>query len=214
MPRSLLRRRRRSCRLVQCSRRSPPCANSRPNSLAMAEPFAISRVPPHARANGLDAGKSTCALPSHRRGGISAAPSSPLAAHTVTPSMAASCNTWLNCCWNPCALGSSGPPQEIEMIVGLFSSSCTALVKASIKPSEVLSFVEKYTTILAPGAQAPTTSMSSATSPSALSAVLGELVALSTDTGTTVGTGSPKRPKYASRSDGLYPPPNSMMPMT
>ena len=81
------------------------------------------------------------------------------------------------------------------MIVSWFSSSCTALVSASIKPFEAMSFVEKYTTIFAPGAQAPTTSMSSATSPSALSGVLGAFVALSTETGMTVGAGRPRSPK-------------------
>src|SRR5207244_10392121 len=68
--------------------------------------------------------------------------------------------------------------------------------------------------MLAPGATAPATSISSATSPSALfGSPVGAFAAPSTDTALTGGAVIPRFPKKAFRSLGLKPPPSSRMPI-
>src|SRR5579862_7615776 len=52
---------------------------------------ATSFVPPHANANGLLAGNSTCGTPSRDFAGRSDDPWSPASQHTVTPNAASSC---------------------------------------------------------------------------------------------------------------------------
>src|SRR5471030_2895635 len=80
---------------------------------------------------------------------------------------------------------------------------------ASRKPASVLG--AKYTAIFACDAIAPTTSISSITSPSGpLASPLGEFCAWSTDTAVTVGDPTLKALKYVSRSAGRKPPPNSI----
>ena len=136
-------------------------------------------------------------------------PLSPQATHTVMPSVAAA--------WNASSMAvfacevqvDSAPPQLIDVTDGLLVASCMAVVTASRKPASV--FGAKYTAILACGAMAPTTSTSSITSPSGPPAPpVGALAAPSTATAATVGLGSPKAPKYSSRSAGAKPPPSSM----
>src|SRR5206468_4252471 len=65
-----------------------------PDTSRVILPFAASsRVPPQASANGLEAGKSTCSLPSSWDWSrMSEEPSSPAATQTVTPKVAASWN--------------------------------------------------------------------------------------------------------------------------
>src|ERR1035441_2325946 len=94
---------------------------------------------------------------------------------------------------------------------GLRRLSCTAVVMASRKPWSV--FGAKYTAILACAAMAPTTSMSSSTSPSALlGSPTGWLLAPSTEPAVTLGAGLIfSALKEALRSEALYPPPSSMM---
>ena len=79
----------------------------------------------------------------------------------------------------------SASPQLIEITDGPLWASCTAVVIASRKPAVV--FGAKYTTIFAPGATAPTTSMSSITSPSAPCGPSGTFPAPSTETDETSG---------------------------
>jgi hypothetical protein len=98
-------------------------------------PVASSLVPPQPRANGLDAGKSTCTLASFTP---SAEPLSPLAQHTVTPIAAAAWNAWSNCVIACAVQPDSGAPQLIEITDDLFTLSCTAVVIASRKPWLVL----------------------------------------------------------------------------
>src|SRR3954451_21274094 len=79
---------------------------------------ALSRVAPQPTTCGLDAGKSTCALPSRTP---SLEPLSPAAQNTVIPTAAASTNAWSNAL-NACGVhAGSGPPQLIEMIDGWFA---------------------------------------------------------------------------------------------
>src|SRR5579871_3873945 len=116
-------------------------------------------VPPHPSAKGLEAGKSACARPSPTP---SSEPLSPDAQHTVMPSAAAAWSASLKArmnCWEYC---DSAFPQLMEMTEGWCSASCTAVVMASRKPRSLLG--AKYTTIDAPGAMEPTTSISSITS--------------------------------------------------
>jgi hypothetical protein len=82
---------------------------------------------------------------------------------------------------------------------------------ASRNPASVLG--AKYTTILAPGATAPITSISSMTSVSGpLVSPVGAFWAPSTETAVTVGAGEIFRPlKYVARSDWVNPPPSSMI---
>src|SRR6185437_2596778 len=104
-------------------------------SSVMILPLAKRRVPPQARTNGLDAGKSTCCPPSFTP---SAEPSSPDAARTVTPSIAASLNTSLNESMDCCVQLDSAPPQLMDTTDGRFFWSWTAAVIASRKPLSVL----------------------------------------------------------------------------
>src|SRR5712671_4986156 len=97
-------------------------------SLAIVVPAAVSLVPPHPKANGLDAGKSTCAIPSPTP---SPEPLSPDAQQTVTPSAAAVCRAWSNDVIACSVQLLSGPPQLIEMTDGLLVVSWTAKVTAS-----------------------------------------------------------------------------------
>src|SRR5664280_2644524 len=105
----------------------------------------------------------------------------------------------------------SGPPQLIEITEGLFVASWTAVVMAFRNPASV--FSAKYTTIFAPGAIAPTTSISSITSASGpLGSPVGVLLPFPTDTAVTRGVLVKFTCfQYASRSAGLNPPPNSMI---
>ncbi len=64
----------------------------------------------------------------------------------------------------------------------------------------------------AAGATAPTTSMSSITSPSALGSVPGEFWPPSTETAVTLGGVMPRPWKYVVRSWVLNPPPSSTIP--
>ena len=115
-------------------------------------PLALSRVPPQPTTYGLDAGKSTCALPSPTP---SVARLSPLAANTVTPSVAASLSAAVIAA-SACAVHvDSAEPQLIEMTDGRFVVSWTAVLIASTKPWLV--FGAKYTAIRAPGATPPAT---------------------------------------------------------
>jgi hypothetical protein len=92
---------------------------------------ATSRVPPQPNALGLEAGKSTCALPSPTP---SPEPLSPAATHTVTPIAAAACKAWSNCVIACVDQLGSAEPQLIEITEGLLTLSCTAVVTASRKP--------------------------------------------------------------------------------
>jgi len=94
------------------------------------------------------------------------------------------------------------PRELIDISDGLRIASCTAVVTASINPWSVLG--AKYAAICAPGATAPTTSMSSCTSPSApLGSPVGEFEAPSTETAVTFGVETPRLPKKVSRSAAL-----------
>src|SRR4051812_27054592 len=177
-------------------------------SSLIALPAALIRVPPQPSANGLEAGKSTCGLPSPTP---SVEPLSPAAQHTVTPIAAAAWNAWSNCVIACAVQFDSAEPQLIEITDGLLTLSCTAVVIASRKPWLV--FGAKYTAIVALGAIAAATSMSSMTSPSALLALLGRLRPPSMLIALTDGTGSFRPVKYALMSAGLKPPPSSMMAM-
>src|SRR5215470_17793447 len=117
----------------------PPVALSvdsfQTTSLEILLPLAAIFVPPHPSANGLDAGKSTCAFPSPTP---SPEPLSPDAQQTVTPRAAAVCKAWSNE-FIACAVQLlSGPPQLIEMTEGLLVVSWIAFVTASRKPLSVL----------------------------------------------------------------------------
>ena len=80
----------------------------------------------------------------------------------------------------------SAAPQLTEITLGRCSGSWAARLTAFRKPASVLG--AKYTTIRAPGALAPTTSMSSITSPSGpLGSPVGLLRAPSTPTALTLG---------------------------
>src|SRR5271168_3807991 len=150
-------------------------------------PFAaISSVPPQPSTCGLEAGKSTL-LPL----APSLEPLSPEATVMVMPSAAADWAASSRAIIDCADQLDSGLPQLIEITDGgPLWVSCKAVVRASIKPCELL--VVKYTAMLAPGAMAPATSISSATSPSASSGLLagpGAFVAPSTETEVTRGSG-------------------------
>ncbi len=92
-------------------------------------------VPPQARTCGLEAGKSTWLAPSETP---SVEPLSPQATVTVMPSRAAAWQALsraVMACW---VQEDSGPPQEMEMTLGLLVVSWTAVVMASTKPWSVL----------------------------------------------------------------------------
>src|SRR5256885_2621621 len=93
-------------------------------SLAIDAPLAVSLVPPHASAYGLEAGKSTCGWPSLSP---SPQPLSPAATVTGTPSAAASSSA--GCIASRARPGqpSSGPPQLIQITEGVRPASCGAL---------------------------------------------------------------------------------------
>ena len=95
---------------------------------------AVSRVPPQASMNGLDAGKSTCALPSVT---ASPEPLSPAAAQTVTPSAAAVWSAASNDVFAWSVQLASALPQLIEIADGLLVVSWIAIVSASRKPLSV-----------------------------------------------------------------------------
>src|SRR5581483_11219056 len=154
-------------------------------------------VPPQPMALGLEAGKSTCSDPSVTP---SLAPPSPEATHTGSPIATASANASSMACIACAVQLDSGPPQLIEITVGLCVVSCTAVVIASRKPWSV--FGAKYTAIVAALASAPATSISSITSPSGpLASPVGEFWPPSTPIGTTVGSGSDSPLKNVWRSE-------------
>ena len=103
-----------------------------PDTSRVILPFAASsRVPPQASANGLEAGKSTCSLPSSWDWSrMSEEPSSPAATQTVTPKVAASWNreSMARMAWSVHA--TSGPPQLIDTTEGLHRRSWIALAIA------------------------------------------------------------------------------------
>src|SRR3954469_3412022 len=93
------------------------------SSELMLEPEPASLVPPQARTCGLEAGKSQCCLPSVRP---SVEPSSPAATVMVMPRAAAdwqAASSEVMDCW---VHWDSGPPQLIEMTLGLLTVSWTA----------------------------------------------------------------------------------------
>src|SRR5574337_1810548 len=94
----------------------PPVALSVPSfhtvSDAIDAPDAISLVPPQPSAYGLDAGKSTCGLPSATP---SPEPLSPAAQQTVTPIVAAAWNAWSNWVIDCAVQFDSAEPQLIEI---------------------------------------------------------------------------------------------------
>src|SRR3979490_787133 len=146
---------------------------------------ASGRVPPQAGACGLEraswAGCGPSVWPS-------VLPLSPLAAHTVTPSAAASAKAWSIAVRAWAVHWSSDWPQLMLTADGV-GVACTAVLTASRKPRSV--FGAKYTSWLAPGASAPTTSMSSMTSPSAeLGSPVGVFLPPSTSTALTCGRGT------------------------
>ena len=159
--------------------------------IAPVEGSASSLVPPQPSACGPDAGKSTCAWPSLTALPL---PLSPEATHTVMPSTAAS-DIAASIAVRPCAVQESSDwPQLIEMATGA-GLACEASEIASTKPWSPL-FGAKYTTWVAPGAAAPMTSMSSATSTSApVGSEPGALDAPSTLTALMEGTAMPSPPK-------------------
>src|SRR6185437_4305436 len=162
-------------------------------SLDMLVPLPSSFVPPQASTCGLDAGKSTFSPVAP-----SLDPLSPDATVIVTPTAAADWHASSKAVSEACTQFPSGPPQLIEITDGVWVVSCTAVEIASMNPWSV--FGAKYTAILAPGAMAPATSMSSATSPSALSGVVGAFVPPSTETETTAGVERFSPEKYVERS--------------
>src|SRR6185312_6243248 len=113
---------------------APPCGCSFHTLSTAVLPVMRRLVPPQARTNGSEAGKSTCCLPSVTP---SVEPLSPDAAQTVTPSAAAAGNASSYAVIDCGVKRSSGPPQLIETTDGLFFVSCTALVIALRKPASV-----------------------------------------------------------------------------
>src|ERR1700690_3745414 len=101
------------------------------------------------------------------------------------PSAAADWQAASNAASDCCVQVDSGPPQLIDITLGLFVVSCTAVVMASINPWSVLGV--KYTAILAPAATEPATSISSITSPSELLALEGLFFPPSTLTAVMAG---------------------------
>src|ERR1035437_1388284 len=92
-------------------------------------PLASSLVPPQANTCGLDAGKSTL-LPVPP----SVDPSSPAATVIVIPSAAALWQASSMAVIDCAVQLDSGPPQLIEITLGLLAASCTAVVIASRNP--------------------------------------------------------------------------------
>ena len=165
-------------------------------------------VPPQASACGDDAGKSTCGCPSETP---SEDPLSPAATQTVMPSAQASAIASSSAV-RPCAVHESSDwPHEMEITTGA-GEACAASDTESTNPwSE---FGAKYTSCVAPGAAAPATSMSSATSTSApVGSEPGSFATPSTDTAVTEGTAMPSPPKYVVRSEVSKPPPSSTSAM-
>src|SRR5690348_2469418 len=80
-------------------------------------PLAVSEVPPHASALGLDEGKSACCRPSPT---LSAEPVSPEAVQTVMPSKVAARMAVSIACRAFADQKSSEAPQLMEMTDGLF----------------------------------------------------------------------------------------------
>src|ERR1700691_2791930 len=105
-------------------------------------PLASSLVPPQASTCGLEAGKSTL-LPV----APSVEPLSPAATVMVTPSAAADWQAASSAVMACEVQLDSGPPQLIEITLGLLVVSCTALLTASMKPWSVVGAQE--TTIFA-----------------------------------------------------------------
>jgi len=95
--------------------------------------FASSRVPPQARACGLDAGKSVCTLPSVAPSEL---PSSPAAAVTVAPSAAASVKAWSKAV-RACAVQASSRCPQLMLIATGVVSACAAWLSASRNPASV-----------------------------------------------------------------------------
>jgi hypothetical protein len=106
----------------------------------------------------------------------------------VTPTAAAAWQAAFSAVYACAVQVDSGPPQLIEITLGLFVESCTAVVTASMNPWSV--FGVKYTATFAPDAMDAQTSISSSTSPSALFALLGVFLPPSTETAVTAGAGS------------------------
>ena len=99
----------------------------------MVLPLPMSLVPPQARTCGLEAGKSTL-LPV----APSLEPLSPAATVMVMPRAAADWHA-ASSAFIACAVQlDSGPPQLIEITLGLLVVSWTALLMASMKPWSVL----------------------------------------------------------------------------
>src|ERR1700730_15432778 len=116
----------------------PPVAVSadsfQTTSLEILLPLVASFVPPHPSAKGLDAGKSTCAIPSPTP---SPEPLSPAAQQTVKARTSAVLNAWSNE-FIACAVQLlSGPPQLMDMTDGLLVVSWIAIVIASRNPLSV-----------------------------------------------------------------------------
>src|SRR3954452_24773453 len=118
----------------------PPVALFGPSFQTTSSPMpppaaSVTRVPPHASTNGLDAGKSTWPL---RSPTPSSEPLSPAAAQTVTPIAAADWNAWSYVSMPCCVQVDSGTPQLIEMTDGRRTLSWIARVIALRNPSSVL----------------------------------------------------------------------------
>ena len=101
----------------------------------MVEPLPSSLVPPQARTCGLEAGKSTWLAPSVTP---SVEPSSPAATVIVMPRAAADWQAASRAVMAWAVQLDSGPPQLMEMTLGLFLVSWTAVAMASMKPWSVL----------------------------------------------------------------------------
>ena len=91
-------------------------------------------VPPQPSTLGLAAGKSTCA---RRSVSLSALPSSPAAAVTVTPSAPASANA-SSIAVRACAVHWSSLCPQLMLIAAGVGSACAASLTASRKPASVL----------------------------------------------------------------------------
>src|SRR5579871_5555991 len=104
-------------------------------SLVIVVPLTEMAVPPQPAAQGLEAGKSTCASPSVTP---SVARLSPAATNTETPTVEASWSVvfmlWIDCCVQL----DSALPQLIDSTLGVLLVSCTAALIASMKPASVL----------------------------------------------------------------------------
>ena len=99
------------------------------------EPLPWSLVPPQARTWGLEAGKSTWFWPSVTP---SVEPLSPAATVMVMPRAAADWQAASSAFMDWAVQVDSGPPQLMEMTLGLFLVSWTAVAMASMNPWSVL----------------------------------------------------------------------------